>query len=237
MSRKNRLLWHHAFVASVLIVEDDANLREALEENLRAESYDVRTAATVSAAWSALSSKSFDVVLLDVMLPDGDGYEVCVRIRAARMPCRVLMLTARTLEDDLVRGFQAGADDYVAKPYRLRELLARIASLVRRGALGASGPRRIGAFSVDEAARTVTGPDGLVDLTRTEFDLVVLLAAERERVHSRDEILDRVWGSNVVVDPHTVDNFISSVKKKMKTANPGFEIRTVRGVGFQLRDL
>lgn len=218
---------------AVLIVEDDANLRLALEDNLRDEGYEVQVAATVKAARASLAAHAPDVVVLDLMLPDGDGYGLCRELRAKGLPARVLMLTARTLEDDLVKGFEAGADDYLAKPYRLRELLARVAALARRGPAAAAGAtHRLGAFTVDEATRTVKGPAGEVELTRKEFDLLVCLLRAGERVLSRDDILDAVWGQDVVVDAHTVDNFVSSLKKKLK--GPGFEWKTVRGVGFRL---
>jgi len=224
--------------SSVLIVEDDANLRLTLEDNLGEQGYQVRTAASVAEAWKALDSAPADVVVLDLMLPDGDGYAFCKRLREKKLPARVLMLTARSLEEDLVRGFDAGADDYLAKPYRLRELYARIAALVRRGPAegSAAGPvvHRFGPFTVEVETRSVTGPGGPVELTRKEFDLLVLLLESGGKVLSRDEILDRVWG-DVVVDLHTVDNFVSSLKKKLgvKKGSPGFELKTVRGVGFR----
>jgi two-component system, OmpR family, response regulator len=170
--------------------------------------------------------------VLDLMLPDGDGSALCRELRKAGNPARVLMLTARTLEDDLVKGFEAGADDYLAKPYRLRELLARVAALVRRtGAVAAGSTHTLGHYQVDETRRTVTGPSGGVELTRKEFDLLVCLLRAGDAVVKRDDILDAVWG-DVVVDTHTVDNFVSSLKKKLK--GDGFELKTVRGVGFRL---
>ncbi len=217
-------------MSSILLVEDDENLRVTLGDNLEEQGYAVTQAASVKTAWKALEAGRFDVVVLDLMLPDGDGYSLCRQLREAGHTSRVLMLTARSLEEDLVRGFDAGADDYLAKPYRLRELLARVAALVRRGA-GARG-RRLGKFWVDEDARTVVGPEGAVELTRKEFDLLVCLLKAGEKVLSRDDILDAVWGKDVVVDTHTVDNFVSSLKKKLK--GDGFELKTVRGVGFRL---
>src|SRR5205823_1345520 len=151
---------------------------------------------------------------------DGDGYQLCRQIRSERLPVRVLMLTARSLEEDLVRGFDAGADDYLSKPYRLRELLARIAALLRRGEVKRS-LHRFGSYTLDEAARTVEGTKGQVPLTRKEFDLLLMLLERKGEVLSRDDILDRVWGADVVVDLHTVDNFVSSLKKKLK--GNGFE--------------
>lgn len=217
-------------MSSILLVEDDENLRVTLGDNLEEQGYAVTQAATVKAAWDALQASRFDVVVLDLMLPDGDGYALCRKLREGGHASRVLMLTARSLEEDLVRGFDAGADDYLAKPYRLRELLARIAALARRGA--STQKHRLGAFWVDEDARTVSGPQGPVELTRKEFDLLLCLLRAQQKVLSRDDILDAVWGSDVVVDTHTVDNFVSSLKKKLK--GEGFELKTVRGVGFRL---
>ncbi|MFO0595392.1 MAG: response regulator transcription factor [Myxococcaceae bacterium] len=216
--------------ARVLVVEDDSSLRLALCDNLEDEGYAVSSSGTLADARAKLKAGEFDVVVLDLMLPDGDGSALCRELRAARKPERVLMLTARTLEDDLVKGFEAGADDYLAKPYRLRELLARIGALARRGgAVSAGDKHQVGPWEVDEAARTVKNAKGAeVELTRKEFDLLVFLIRAGETVATRDAILDAVWG-DVVVDTHTVDNFISSLKKKLK-----LEVKTVRGVGFRL---
>ena len=216
--------------ARVLVVEDDSSLRLALCDNLEDEGYAVSSSGTLADARAKLKAGEFDVVVLDLMLPDGDGSALCRELRAARKPERVLMLTARTLEDDLVKGFEAGADDYLAKPYRLRELLARIGALARRGgAVSAGDKHQVGPWEVDEAARTVKNAKGAeVELTRKEFDLLVFLIRAGETVATRDAIRDAVWG-DVVVDTHTVDNFISSLKKKLK-----LEVKTVRGVGFRL---
>ena len=217
----------------VLVVEDDSSLRLAVTDNLEDEGYAVVATASLAAARTALSAQPFDVVVLDLMLPDGDGTELCRELRKAGHGARVLMLTARTLEDDLVKGFEAGADDYLAKPYRLRELLARVAALSRRTGAAASTAHRLGPYQVDETKRSVTGPSGAVELTRKEFDLLICLLRAGDAVVKRDDILDAVWG-DVVVDTHTVDNFVSSLKKKLKAETSGFELKTVRGVGFRL---
>ena len=217
----------------VLVVEDDSNLRLALVDNLGDEGHEVTAAATLAEARRALSGGAFDVVVLDLMLPDGDGTALCRELRKQGTAARILMLTARTLEDDLVKGFEAGADDYLAKPYRLRELLARVAALARRSAGSANTRHALGPYQVDEASRTVTGPRGAVELTRKEFDLLVFLLRAGDAVARREDILDAVWG-DVVVDTHTVDNFVSSLKKKLKADADGFELKTVRGVGFRL---
>lgn len=217
----------------VLVVEDDSSLRLAVTDNLEDEGYQVVATASLAAARSAVAAQPFDVVVLDLMLPDGDGSALCRELRKMGHPARVLMLTARTLEDDLVKGFEAGADDYLAKPYRLRELLARVAALGRRGGALPASTHTLGHFQVDEGKRTVTGPAGPVELTRKEFDLLVCLLRAGDAVVKREDILDAVWG-DVVVDTHTVDNFVSSLKKKLKADAAGFELKTVRGVGFRL---
>jgi DNA-binding response OmpR family regulator len=233
--------------ARILLVEDDESLRLTLADELRDNGYSVATAASVAVAESLLASASFDVVILDVMLPDGDGYALCASLRkkatsaSTNASARVLMLTARTLEDDLVKGFDAGADDYLKKPYRLRELLVRVRALARRpGAAGASEPAddvvMLGDMKLDKRARCVRDPTGSeVPFTPTEIDLLVLLVDSSGRALSRNEILDTVWGKDVMVDERTVDNFVSSLKKKLKwTPSSPFAIKTVRGVGYRM---
>lgn len=225
----------------ILVVEDDPNLRLALVDNLQDEGYQVQQVAHGNGALEIASRHAFDVVILDIMLPDIDGYTVCRRMREQGIRSAILMLTARTLEDDLVAGFDAGADDYLAKPYRLRELLARVGALIRRrGAAAAragASPEEIDDLSgikIDRKGRTVREPNGeLVDLTRTEFDLLVYLIDHAGQALSRQSILRHVWG-DVVVDPRTVDNFVSSLKRKLGWKRGcGFGIHAVRGVGYR----
>ena len=222
---------------TVLLVEDDPNLRLALRDNLENQGgYGVEEATSVAEAHTHLSRRAFQLILLDVMLPDGDGYTLCRTLRQQGVATPVLMLTARTLEDDVVCGFEAGAQDYLGKPYRLRELLARVGALVRRG--GGVPPRvlRFAGYQLDLDRRKVEGPEGRpVELTRTEFELLAFFVRERERVLRRDEILDAVWGREVVVDPHTVDNFVSSLKRKLGWNSASrFALQTVRGVGYRM---
>jgi len=220
---------------SVLIVEDDENLRVVLRDNLEEEGYRVTDAASAAAAQAAIDGGRYDLVVLDVMLPDGDGYALCRRLRAASNQARVLMLTARALEDDLVTGLDAGADDYLVKPYRLRELMARVRALLRRSVdPGAVAPEllRCGDYRVDLRAREVFAAGGApVSLTRTEFDLLSFLLRHAGRAIRREEILSAVWGDGIAVDDHTVDNFVSQLKRKLGASVP---IRTIRGVGYRL---
>ena len=226
----------------VLLVEDDENLRVALTDNLRHEGYAVTAAADCVHAFKCLAERDADLILLDVMLPDGDGFGLCRRLRSDGVTAMILMLTARGGEADLLAGFEAGADDYLGKPFRLTELLARVRALLRRSGVGSgeAPPRQaamvFGTFTFDRGGRQVLGADGTaVDLTRTEFDLLDLLLEQRNVALSRRRILDDVWGSGIQVDERTVDNFVSSLKKKLCwRPGAGFQIRTVRGVGYRM---
>jgi len=227
----------------ILVVEDDENLRLPLVDNLEDEGFAVEQAASGEAAIEAVRAEAFDVIVLDIMLPGISGYEVCKALRAEGSTAGVLMLTARSLEDDVVTGFDAGADDYLTKPYRLRELLARVRALLRRRAPPApaavpDAPQTVvdvDGIQIDRSARTVIDPSGApVELTRTEFDLLVFMLDHRGEALAREVILDKVWG-NVRVDPRTVDNFVSNLKKKLGwTKDRRFAFKAVRGVGYRL---
>lgn len=223
-------------MSRVLVVEDDETLRVVLRDNLEEEDYAVVEAADGAAALAAVKRAAFDVIVLDIMLPDANGYDLCRAMRQAGVAARILMLTARTLEDDLVRGLDAGADDYVTKPYRLGELLARIRALLRRPAAVHSTALSCGPYRIDVSARKIAHEDGRdPGLTRTEFDLLCFFLRTAGRAVSRQEILDKVWGEDVVVDDRTVDNFVSSLKKKLRwKRGMGFTIQTVRGVGYRM---
>jgi len=230
-------------IERILVVEDDENLRLPLVDNLEDEGFEVAHASTGESAIELARTKTFDVIVLDIMLPGISGYEVCKALRAQGSSAGVLMLTARSLEDDVVTGFDAGADDYLTKPYRLRELLARVRALLRRRGGGSAEVAikssettfDLDGVMIDRSARTVLDTQGEpVDLTRTEFDLLVFMVAHRGEAMAREVILDKVWG-NVRVDPRTVDNFVSNLKKKLGwTKDRKFAFRAVRGVGYRL---
>lgn len=222
-------------MSRILVVEDDENLRLALCDNLEDEGHTVQGAATVAEAEKALAAGGVELIVLDIMLPDGDGYRLCQRYRAGGGTAAVLMLTARSLEEDLVRGFDAGADDYLAKPYRLRELLARITALLRRAGGVPKAAAELPGFTLDRTARTLVDAGGrLINLTRTELDLLIFFIDRKGQALTRDQILDGVWGADVVVDEHTINNFVSSLKKKLAwTPEAAWRIGTVRGVGYR----
>ncbi len=221
---------------AILIVEDDAHLRVGLRDNLMDEGYLVADAPNTRDAEALLRERDFDLLILDVMLPGEDGYSFCRRLRAQGNKSMVLMLTARSLEDDILKGFEVGAQDYLTKPYRLRELLARVRALVRRSGSAPPDQLAFSGFTLDLGKRQVFRPDATaVELTRTEFDLLAFLLRHKDRALPRGEILDAVWGRDVVVDPRTVDNFVSSLKKKLGWTNAsGFSIHTIRGVGYRM---
>ena len=221
----------------ILLVEDDENLRVALLDNLQDEGYVVVAVTTAAAAQDWMRVNRPDIIVLDIMLPDGDGYSFCRQLRDGGCDAPVLMLTARSLEDDLLMGFNAGADDYLTKPFRLKELLARTAALTRRGTRPTHVTKSysLEGFRIDAKARTVHSHGGTdIELTRKEFDLLLFLLEHDNRVLSRDQILDRVWGRGVVVDYRTVDNFISNLRRKLTPpATAGWRIVTVRGLGYR----
>jgi len=223
----------------ILLVEDEESLRLALTDNLEDEGYEVAAVSTGAEALAALERKSYGLVILDIMLPDMDGYSICRKLRADGVDSMVMMLTARTMEDDIVRGFEAGADDYLAKPYRLRELLSRTSALLRRKEGPTSEVIAFAGYTIDPALRTVSNPDGKpVELTKTEYDLLLCLLKFQDQALARDRILDEVWGKDVMVDGRTVDNFISSLKRKMGwRPSSKFRIHTIRGVGYRIEKL
>ena len=223
--------------ARILLVEDDASIREITALGLRGAGFEVDTAVDGAEGLDRWRRERPDLVLLDVMLPRLDGLEVLRAIRReATTP--VVMLTARADTIDVVVGLESGADDYVRKPFELPELVARVrAALRRRGADasdGADGLISLGPLRVDPAGRTVTREGTAVELTRTEFDLLVELARHAGQVVDRDRLLDRVWGYDYLGDSRLVDVAIGRLRAKVEAdpAEPRL-ILTVRGVGYK----
>jgi two-component system response regulator MtrA len=221
--------------ARILLVEDDPSIREVTAIGLGAAGFAVTTAADGVEGLERFKAEPPDLVLLDVMLPRLDGYEVCRQIRkTSTVP--VVMLTARGDTMDVVVGLEAGADDYVRKPFDLPELIARIRAALRRAGTTADGPAelRLGNLVVDIAGRTVTRDDVDIPLTRTEFDLLLELVRHAGQVLSRDVLLDRVWGYDYLGDSRLVDVAIQRLRSKIETdpAVPEL-IQTVRGAGYK----
>ena len=222
----------------VLLVEDEANIRDTLRFNLTREGYVVREARTGGEALRLLRSTKPDIVLLDVMLPEMSGFEVCRIIRRDNgVP--IIMLTAKDQEVDKVIGLGVGADDYITKPFGLRELFARMTAVLRRAEMQSSGVSsppdvdEIGNLVIDRAARRVVMEGEDVKLTAREFDLLSFLLANPARAHSRSYLLQQVWKYNYVGDAKTVDVHIRWLRRKFE-GKVRFDIVTVRGVGYRL---
>ncbi|MDK1019404.1 MAG: response regulator transcription factor [Actinomycetota bacterium] len=221
--------------ASILVVEDDPGVRDALERALGFEGYDVETARDGAVALSMLRNRGYDAILLDVMMPHLDGMETCRRIRARGDDTPILMLTARVAVDDRVEGLDAGADDYVSKPFALDELLARIRALLRRSAGDVSSVLNVHGFVIDPGARTAIRDGRRLDLTKTEFDLLMMLARTPGIVLSRERIYDDVWGIDFTTTSNSLDVYIGYLRRKTEAGGEQRIIHTVRGVGYVLR--
>jgi DNA-binding response OmpR family regulator len=213
----------------ILVVEDEDAIADPLVAGLKREGYDVSRVATGE---SALEASPADLVLLDLRLPDIDGLDVCKRLRErSRVP--IIVLTARGEEADRVVGLELGADDYVVKPYGLRELIARIRAVMRRAAAlgGANGPLRAGELEVDERARRATLAGRELELTPKEFELLAALARDPGAAVSRQRLLAEVWQTSWYGSSKTIDVHVAALRRKL--GDPGW-IETVRGVGFRL---
>jgi DNA-binding response OmpR family regulator len=229
---------------SVLVVEDTDEIRELVTTVLRRAGFDVREAASGAACLEEVRRDAPDLIVLDLGLPDADGTEVCRQIRAETQ-CYVLMLTARAEEVDLLIGLAVGADGYMAKPFSPRELVARVQAMLRfpRTAPPAAEPRaaveesvrRLAELEVDEESREVRVDGAVVDLTRTEFDLLAALASRPGRVLQRETLLREVWQTDWEGNLRLVEAHMSNLRRKLLAAGLSSpEIRTVRGVGYRL---
>jgi two-component system, OmpR family, response regulator len=212
----------------LLVVEDEDDLRESLEQVLKEEGYAVDVAADGDDGWFKASNWTYDVILLDVMLPVMDGWEILRRVRAAKMKTPVLMLTARDAIQDRVRGLDLGSDDYVVKPFDLTELLARVRALIRRAAGEASSVIDMGPIQLDTAARTLKEHGQAVELTAREYSLVEMLAMHRGRVVSRSQLYDHLFSEEEHSLSNLLDVHVCNVRKKLKTDL----ILTRRGHGY-----
>ena len=223
-------------MSDVLFADDELTIREAVAYALRVEGVKVKTYDTGGRALDAARDKPFDLVILDVMLPDISGLEVCRRIRASSS-VPVMLLTARDTEADLVLGFEAGADDYIKKPFSMTELVIRVRAILRRQELDRSIGQRIvsvGDLSIDLARHEVRVNGDHVRLTPTEVRLLTLLATE-DRAYSRREILEHVWETVFVPDERSCDVHVANLRRKIEDdpAHPK-RVLTVRGVGYRL---
>jgi len=222
----------------ILLVDDDPTLVEGLSYSLKREGYEVAVAADGLRALECVREEQPDLVILDIMLPQLDGFEVCRILRAAGAKVPILMLTAKTEEVGKAVGLELGADDYFTKPFGLRELVARIRALLRRAQMVKEAAQdevlHCGDLEINVSSRTVRRGDSLLELSPKEFDLLAFLAKNRGQVFSRDALLERVWGHDWIGDPRTVDVHIRWLREKIELdpANPR-RILTVRGVGYK----
>jgi DNA-binding response OmpR family regulator len=213
----------------ILVVEDEDAIADPLAEGLRREGFEVNRVATGE---QALAAPAVDVVLLDLRLPDLDGYEVCRRLRA-HSDVPIIMVTARGEEVDRVIGLEIGADDYVVKPFGLREVVARIRAVTRRGSGRSDDARlRVGPLEIDVRARRASLAGRELELTAKEFDILAVLAEEPGNVVSRQTLLERVWQTTWYGPTKTIDVHVASLRRKLGDAG---WIETVRGIGFRLR--
>lgn len=221
---------------TVLVVEDDESLMLGLEENLNVAGYRVLTASTGAEAVKLAIERTPNLLVLDVMLPDMSGYDICRTIRNKRLMMPVIMLTARKEEADKLAGFDAGADDYVTKPFSIKELLARVKVVLSRAEKLSVGTKqyRFGDCVLDTAARTLVHKGKDVTLTRTEFDLLAYLAANEGVSLSRETLMRDVWGMEYYGTQRSLDTFVAMLRTKVeKDAHNPKHILTVHGVGYK----
>jgi len=220
----------------LLVVEDDAHVREAVARALRFEGYEVHTAVDGNEALVRAIELEPDAILLDVLMPGTDGLAVCRRLRERGDQTPILMLTARHEVNDRVAGLDAGADDYLVKPFALDELLARLRALLRRTSIsGEAGVLRSDDLSLDPQRREAWRGSRELGLTKTEFDLLELLLANAEIVVTRETIYERIWGFDFETSSKSLDVYIGYLRRKTEADGEPRLIRTVRGVGYTLR--
>jgi len=223
-------------LSRILVVEDDPAILRGLNETLKRESYEVLTAADGEAGYRLVREKNPDLVILDLMLPKLSGYEICRKMRSDGVNTPILMLTARGDEGDRVLGLDLGADDYVSKPFSLRELMARVRALLRRArpAPALLNQLRVNDATIDFRSYEARKGGEPLEMTRREFQVLRVLASRPGEVISRSELLDQVWGLDAYPTTRTVDNHIASLRSKLEgdPAEP-VHILTVRGVGYK----
>jgi two-component system response regulator MprA len=222
----------------VLVVDDEQPLRDALERALKVEHYEVETVENGELALERMKhgSNEVDAVILDVLMPGVDGLEVCRRLRESGDRTPVLMLTARVQVEDRVAGLDAGADDYVVKPFELEELLARLRALLRRAGNSSGQVLRFADVALDPIAHEVRRGDRLIDVTRTEFLLMELFLMHPRQVLSRSIIFERVWGYDFGPNSNSLEVYIGYLRRKTEAGGEPRLIHTVRGVGYILRE-
>jgi two-component system response regulator MprA len=220
---------------AILVVDDDAGLRKALRRVLTANGFEVEEAAGGAEALAELRSRSFDLVVLDVMMPGRDGIEICEQLRAEGDGLPVLMLTARDAVRDRVVGLEAGADDYLVKPFANEELVARIRALLRRSGT-AHDMLSFADLELDVLTRDARRGDRAIELSPIEFELLEFFLRHPRQVLTRGLIYERVWGYDASLSSNSLDVFVGHLRRKLEAAGERRLIHTVRGVGFTMRE-
>ena len=218
--------------ANLLIVEDDPGIQDMLTYSLSTESYVLHHAYTVKEGWEIIQNKAIDLVLLDWMLPDNSGIDLLHRIRKYHSMLPVIMLTAKAEEEDRILGLDVGADDYVTKPFSVRELNARIQALLRRS-MPDEQPLHIADLFLDPVSHRVKVKEEILELSPTEFRLLHYFMSHTDRVFTRTQLLDQVWGSQVYVEERTVDVHIRRLRKQLQPFNLDSLLQTVHGSGYR----
>jgi two-component system, OmpR family, response regulator MprA len=222
---------------TILVVDDEAAVRDALRRALRLEGYEVELAADGAEALQRLEDGAHpDALLLDVLMPGVDGLEVCRRLRRSGSRLPVLMLTARAEVSDRVSGLDAGADDYLTKPFALQELLARVRALLRRSGADEGDVLCFGDLELDPSTREVRRGGEQIDLTRTEFSLLELFLRNPRQVLTRSLIFERVWGYDFGAGSNSLDVYVGYLRRKTEAGGRPRLLHTVRGVGYALRE-
>lgn len=226
----------------ILVVEDEPSMRMGLQDNLEFDGYEVEVAEEGNGGLDKILSNSYDLVILDVMLPNMSGFDICKTARKKGIPTPIILLTAKGEEIDKVRGLELGADDYITKPFSLRELLARVKAVLRRtkngsGSSHSSDIIKIGKLTVDFSAYTAHQENAPVKMSHKEFEILHYFWNYRNKTVSRDDLLDKVWGYEEQPTTRTVDNFILKLRQKIEqNPNDPKIILTVHGIGYKMID-
>jgi DNA-binding response OmpR family regulator len=220
--------------ASILIIEDDAALLRGLKDNFEAQDYRVQVARDGREGLSAALANPPDLLVLDIMLPKMNGYEICRALRARRLEMPIVMLTAKGQEEDIIRGLELGADDYMTKPFSIRELLARAKAFLRRQQTTRSNVVQFGECKLDLTAHKLFRNGRQVALTGKEFRLLEFFVGRAGRALTRDQILDGVWGNEIIVNDRSVDRCVTTLRAKIESDphHPSF-IQTIRDIGYR----
>ena len=220
----------------ILVVDDDPNVLRVMKRGLVYAGYNVDEASTGESALASARDRPPDLVILDVMLPGVDGLEVCRRLRQVSPQLPILLLTARDRVPDRVAGLDAGADDYLVKPFAFDELLARVRALLRRTRAAEGEVYRYADLTINPATREVRRADRPIELTAREYDLLEFLTRHARQVFSRETIFERVWGSDFMGESNVIDVVVMRLREKLEASGEPRLIQTVRGVGYTLRE-